>query len=69
MQGKELSGRSWMRVSVLLLAFKKPSVLLLILDLLDLFALKDLIALLSPLLWELLGASWWFGIHPFFGAL
>ena len=58
-----------MRVSVLLLAFKKPSVLLLILDLLDLFALKDLIVLLSPPLLELLGEFWLFGTPLFSGAL
>ena len=55
MQGKGLSGRNWMRVNVLLLVSKKLSVALLIIDLLDPFAPKDLIALLSPLLWELLG--------------
>ena len=66
MQGKGLSGRNWMRVNVLLLVSKKLSAALLIIDLLDPFAPKDLIALLSPLLWELLGASWWLGIHPFF---
>ena len=69
MQGKGLSGRNWMSVNVLLLVSKKLIVALSIIDLLDPFAPKDLIALLSPLLWELLGASWWFGIHPFFGAL
>ena len=69
MQDKGLSGRNWMRVNVLLLVSKKLSAALLIIDLLDPFAPKDLIAFLSPLLWELLGASWWLGIPPFFGAL
>ena len=58
-----------MRINVLLPAFKRPSVLLLISDLLDLSALKDLKVLLSPLLWVLLGAFRLNGILLLFGAL